>query len=130
MIEEPEFLTFDEVLGIHAQQLDIWGGSEGLRDEGLLRSALAQPEASFDGRFLCEDLFAMAAAYAFHVAENQPFVDGNKRTGLECATSFLRLNGYHVAERGSLLSDAMHALADKSMAKADLAALFRKLTSR
>ena len=73
--DEPLFLTVDEVL-LHADQLRLFGGSDGIRDQGALDSAVATPASTFDGKFLHQDLFHMAAAYAFHIAENQPFVDG------------------------------------------------------
>ncbi len=76
-----EFLTLEDVLEIHALQLARYGGADGLRDPGLLESALAQPQASFGGDFVHESLFAMAAAYLFHIVSNHAFVDGNKRTG-------------------------------------------------
>ena len=90
---DPLFLTLDEVLGIHADQIRRYGGSSGLRDLGLLQSALAMPETTFEGEFLHGTVFEMAAAYLFHVARNHPFVDGNKRTALMCALVFLGLNG-------------------------------------
>jgi death-on-curing protein len=89
---EPLFLELDEVIEIHHDQLARYGGQDGIRDIGLLTSALAQPRATFGGRFLHVDLPAMAAAYLFHVAQNHPFVDGNKRTGAMCAYAFLALN--------------------------------------
>jgi len=92
-VNEPEFLTLDEVLGIHADQIRVYGGSSGVRDLELLRSALAMPETTFDGQFLHPSVFEMAAAYLFHIARNHPFVDGNKRTALMCALVFLGLNG-------------------------------------
>lgn len=73
------------MLELHDDQLRLFGGGSGIRDRGALESAGAVPQASFDGAFLHEDLFAMAAPYAFHIAENQPFVDGNKRTALNAA---------------------------------------------
>lgn len=90
-MKEPSFLTLAEVLEIQRVQTERYGGDLALRDRGLLKSALAQPEASFGGDFLHPTLFAMAAAYAFHIAENQPFVDGNKRTGLAAALGVERL---------------------------------------
>ncbi len=87
------FLTLEEVFAIHANQIKHYGGEPGLRDEGLLRSALAQPEASFGGEWLHSTIPEMAAAYLFHLVKNHPFVDGNKRTSLVCALHFLFLNG-------------------------------------
>ena len=92
-MKEPSFLTLAEVLEIQHVQIERYGGDPTLRDRGLLESALAVPESSFGGEFLHPTLFAMAAAYAYHIAENQPFVDGNKRTGLAAALVFLAING-------------------------------------
>jgi death-on-curing protein len=76
----PVFLTLGEAFAIHANQIEQYGGEPGLRDEGLLRSALAQPEASFGGEWLHTTLAEMAGAYLFHLVKNHAFVDGNKRT--------------------------------------------------
>ncbi|MHB9134124.1 MAG: type II toxin-antitoxin system death-on-curing family toxin [Armatimonadota bacterium] len=90
------FLTLEDILVIHWDQLRRYGGSEGIRDRGLLLSALAMPEASFQGEYLHQDLPAMAAAYLFHLVQNHPFVDGNKRVGLVATLAFLRINGYRL----------------------------------
>lgn len=90
---EIEFLSVDVVLALHQRQLHRFGGGEGLRDRGLLESAVAQPQASFGGTYAHEGVFAMAAAYLFHIVSNHPFVDGNKRTGLLAAQVFLDVNG-------------------------------------
>ena len=90
---EPDFLTLDEVLGIHADQLRAYGGGAGVRDLELLRSALAMPQTTFDEEYLHPTVFEMAGAYLFHIARNHPFVDGNKRTALMSAIVFLGLNG-------------------------------------
>jgi death-on-curing protein len=94
----PDFLTLEDVLDLHAQQLEQYGGSQGVRNIGLLESAVMTPQASFDGEYVHGDLFQMAAAYAFHIAENQPLVDGNKRTGLASCLVFLAINGYEVPD--------------------------------
>jgi death-on-curing protein len=87
-VTDPVFLDVEDVLLIHEEQLAKYGGAEGLRDAGLLESAVAMPSATAGGELAHDDLFAMAAAYAFHIAQNQPFVDGNKRTGLLAAIVF------------------------------------------
>jgi death-on-curing protein len=122
---EPSFLSLEDVLEIHAAQLDRYGGQDGIRDRGLLLSAMAQPEMSFAGEFLHEDLFAMAAAYAFHIAENQPFIDGNKRTAFQAADVFLTLNGFDLpaSKRWQV---AMIEIAKRTLDKPGLALLFRK----
>jgi death-on-curing protein len=91
-----EFLTVADVLAIQRDQLARYGGASGLRDAGALESAVAQPMAIFGGEYLHGDLFLMAAAYLFHLCENHPFVDGNKRAAYASALVFLRLNGVAV----------------------------------
>ena len=87
------FLTLDEVIEIHHDQIQRYGGDATLRDLGLLQSAVATPQAAFGGQFLHEYPHEMAAAYLFHLAQNHPFVDGNKRAALASALTFLVMNG-------------------------------------
>jgi death on curing protein len=91
-VNEPEWLEIDIVLDFHAEQLALFGGAEGIRDLGLLESALARPinKLSYGG----SDLANLAAAYGFGIARNHPFVDGNKRTALASMIVFLGLNGF------------------------------------
>jgi len=88
------FLTLEDVLTIHRDQIDRYGGTYELRDEGLLKSALAMPTAQFGGAYLHETPAEMAGAYLYHLACNHPFVDGNKRVAAVAARVFLMLNGY------------------------------------
>jgi death-on-curing protein len=81
----PLFLDLDHVLRTHHSLIETYGGAEGIRDVGLLHSAIAMPQASFGGQFLHQDLFEMAAAYLYHIVQNHAFVDGNKRTGAAAA---------------------------------------------
>ncbi len=124
-MEEPAFLSREKVLALHHISLQQHGGLAGLRDPGLLDSALMQPEAAyFYGQ---GDLAAIAAAYAFHIAQNQPFFDGNKRTAVTSALTFLEGNGIDIEKYdGAELYDAMIGIAEKRLYKADLAAIFRK----
>lgn len=124
---EPTFLTLAEVIDVHADQLQRYGGQPGMRDVGLLGSALAQPEASFGGEWLHPTLYDMAAAYAYHVCQNHPFADGNKRTALVCALVFLEMNGVGILDPKGLFKDAMLAVASGHMGKAELAKLLRRL---
>ena len=80
MLNDTVFLTLAEVIKVHLDQIQHYGGIAGIRDTELLESALAMPEASFGGERLHVDLFEMAAAYAFHICRNHPFIDGNSRT--------------------------------------------------
>jgi death-on-curing protein len=127
-MSDPEFLDLEDVLAIHREQRARYGGGSGIRDSGQLESAMATPRATFGGSFVHADLFNMAAAYAFHIAENQPFVDGNKRTGLLCALVFLELNGFVVEEPPLRLHDAMIAIAEKRLDKRGLAEILRALS--
>ena len=86
-----------------------------------------QPRASFLGEYLHGDVFEMAAAYAFHIGEAQAFLDGNKRTGIHAALSFLALNGFRVEDPESALYDAMIEIANGTRTKAQLATLLREL---
>lgn len=89
-----EYLTVEEVLLVHARLIQRTGGSSGVRDLGLLESALARPRATFDGRALYPGLWHQAAALMHSLIRNHPFVDGNKRTALAAASLFLESNGY------------------------------------
>lgn len=126
-MKAPSFLTLAEVLEVHRFQVERYGGEPGIRDLGLLESAAAVPQAAFGGRYLHETLFEMAAAYAFHIAENQPFVDGNKRAALGCALVFLDMNGVRIDDPEGRLYDAMMAIAAKRLTKDGLASLLAGL---
>jgi len=92
MIEEPEWLTKDMVLAFHREQLARFGGGAGLRDEGLLESALGRPVNTF--HYEPESTLAqLAAVYCARIVQNHPFVDGNKRAGFLTVPTFLKLNG-------------------------------------
>lgn len=89
-----QFLSLEEVMAIHRDQIDRYGGEAGIRDEGLLKSALAMPMAQFGGEYLHLSPAAMGAAYLYHLASNHAFVDGNKRVAAVAARVFLLINGY------------------------------------
>jgi len=125
------FLTQEEVLRAHETQIALYGGSTGIRDIGLLESALSMPQASFGGTYLHSNLYEMAAAYLFHIVSNHPFVDGNKRTGMVAAITFLDMNGYWFNEENEKkLDDALEALvlsvACGEIGKDEIATFFRK----
>jgi death on curing protein len=91
-----KFLTLSEVLLILDDQIKNYGGKYGIRDVNLLSSAIYMPESGFEGKYLHETIPAMAAAYAFHICQNHPFVDGNKRAALASSLVFLDINGYEL----------------------------------
>lgn len=88
------YLNAEQVLFIHARVVSATGGSHGVRDLGLLQSALARPSAAFEGNEMYPDVFSKAAALMHSLIKNHPFLDGNKRTSIVCAGIFLRLNGW------------------------------------
>lgn len=124
------FLTLAEVLEIHQDQIARYGGELGTRDMRLLQSALGMPSAVFDGAFLHTDLFEMAAAYLFHLVQNHPFVDGNKRVGVMAAYVFLALNGFELEALPRSLTDLVLAVARGERGKADIAVFLREHTGR
>jgi death-on-curing protein len=120
-----DFLQVEDVLLIHRDQINLYGGEHGLRDMGLLESAVAQPQATFGGEFLHADIFEMAAAYMFHIVQNHPFLDGNKRAGLVAALVFLDINGTGIkAPKGSLY-DLTITVATGNAEKPEIARFFR-----
>ena len=125
-MSEPEFLTLDEVLGIHADQIRAYGGASGLRDLELLCSAIAMPETTFDDEYLHPSVFEMAAAYLFHLARNHPFVDGNKRTALMCALVFLGLNDQRLQVEPDDLYSLVNGVAAGEVDKAQVSVFLRR----
>ena len=121
------FPTLEEVLELQRIQIDTFGGSHGLRDAGLLRSALAQPEMQFGGSYVHPDLASMAGAYLFHLAKNHPFVDGYKRVAAATTLLFLALNGKPSLPDPDQLGDLTLAVAAGEKSKDDAIAFFRAL---
>ncbi|MEY4489556.1 MAG: hypothetical protein RIQ79_2064 [Verrucomicrobiota bacterium] len=119
----PEFLDRDIVMDIHRESLARHGGLDGLRDENAFLSALAAAQNTYF--YGTGDVHDVAASYAFHLAESQAFLDGNKRTGIGAALTFLLLNGCDDKGEDSALYDAMIAIARRELDKAGLAALLR-----
>lgn len=125
-----KFLDKNTILAFHQDQIETYGGSPGIRDEGLLDSALAQPKASFGGEYVHEDIFEMAAAYGFHICQNHPFYDGNKRTALIAIYTFLYVNGYRLkADKKSLFAIVID-LANGKVEKKELAEYMKKHTTK
>lgn len=121
------FLDVEDMLEIHALRISLYGGDPGLRDTGLLESAVAQPMASFGGEYLHAFPYDMAAAYLFHIVMNHPFIDGNKRTGAACGLAFLRMNDLPLATDISGLVEMTLAVAQGQAGKAEIAAFLRRI---
>lgn len=122
----PQFLTLDEVMDIHRDQIKRYGGMLGVRDAELLESALAAPQSGFGDQYLHGNLFEMASAYLFHVVQNHPFFDGNKRVGTAAALTFLELNGMETKISNQTLVATVLAVAQGRIEKFALADFFRE----
>ena len=119
-----DWIAYNSVLAMHKRQIAEHGGADGLRDEGLLLSALARPE-NLNAYGENVDLAALAASYAFGIAKNHPFLDGNKRTALVVAVTFLNLNGYDFDASSEETYTMFLGLAEGSISEDDLAVWFR-----
>ncbi|MDY7093489.1 MAG: type II toxin-antitoxin system death-on-curing family toxin [Acidobacteriota bacterium] len=118
---DPVFLTLDEVLALHQDQVRRYGGLPGIREQGLLSSALGAVSATFDGQFLHQSLYEMAAAYLFHLAQNHPFIDGNKRIALAAALIFLWMNDVEIEVEDDQLTDLVFGVARGEVTKSQVA---------
>ena len=124
------FLSTQNVLQLHAMSIKRFGGAEGLRDAGQLESAIAMPQATFGGKHLHSGVVAMAAAYLYHISQAHAFVDGNKRTAMAAALTFLRLNGYDINATDDELIDIGLGVAAGQMSKDDLTTRMRRLARK
>ncbi len=120
-----DFLTTEDVLLLHTAQVKLYGGHQGVRDIGLLESAVAQPQTRYGGEYLHGFPFGMAAAYLFHIVRNHPFLDGNKRTGLVAALVFLDINGVEIEAPTGSLYDLTLAVAAGEADKPEVAEFLR-----
>ena len=119
------FLTLEEIVSIHHTQIDLYGGTHGIRDLGLLQSALSMPSAGFGEQYLHADVFEMAAAYLFHLAQNHPFLDGNKRTASASAIVFLKLNNMAIKPDQVTYEKLVRLIPEGKAGKSDIANYFR-----
>ena len=127
--ENIRFLSLEDVIELHRLQLEMYGGSDGIRDLGLLESAVMMPQASFGGEYVHSGVFEMAAAYAFHIAENQPFVDGNKRTALASSLVFLDWKNIGIEDPDQVLYTAMIDIANRKLDKYGLAKILHEFST-
>lgn len=125
-MQTPKFLEIADVLDIHQILIEQLGGMSGVRDEGLLESALSQPKASFFGELLHPTIHEQAAAILYHLAKNHPFLDGNKRTAYGAMETFLRLNGYNLALSNEEIYNMVIQVAQGEMSKEELTSLLEQ----
>lgn len=114
------FVPKQIILLFHEQLIQLYGRDSGIRDEKLLDSALEQPKAIFEGSFLHETIFEMAAAYGFHICKNNPFGDGNKRVSLVAMDAFLQENGYEIIASEKETYKIILALSSGEVSKQEL----------
>jgi len=129
MLHDPVFLHLDEVLEIHRDQIERYGGTLGIREPELLQSAVSTPATQFGGQFLHRDIYEMAAAYLFHITQNRPFLDGNKRTGAVTALVFLGLNGIEIDAAEDDFEQLVRSVAQGQSDKPEIAEFLRKHTA-
>jgi len=119
------FLTVEDVLNVHRRVVEEFGGDTGLRDRGLLESAVAMPRSTFGGEELHTDLAEQAAAYFFHLWANHPFVDGNKRAAVVTAELFLLVNDQELVADDDSIEELAMGVAGGGLSKAQVIAFFK-----
>ena len=123
------FIPKNIILYFYEQLIQTYGGTFGIRDEKLLDSALEQPRATYEGKYLHDSLFKMAAAYGYHLCNNHPFVDGNKRIALVTMDVFLQKNGYEITASEKETYKIMIQLSAGQLSKNDLTTWLENNTS-
>ena len=123
-MKDPEFLDTDTVFKLHDVSLRLFGGTAGIRDRGLIESAMGSAQNTY--YYGNGDLYDIAAAYAFHLAQAQAFLDGNKRTAVITALTFLELNEVTKTPANLEVYDAMIAIAERRLDKPGLAEILRR----
>jgi len=129
MNHEVNFLEIYEVIIIHENQIDLYGGANGIRDESLLDSAVVStPKSTFNGNYLHETLFDKASAYIYHIAQNHPFIDGNKRTALATGLVFLDINGIEIEDVKEELYSMMIQVSSGALSKKEISIILENLS--
>lgn len=124
------YLKTEEVMFAHDTAIDSYGGSYGLRDLGLLLSALEMPKSEMFGHCLHPSVFDKASAYLFHIISNHPFIDGNKRTATACCMLFLFLNGEKLNIDKEILADFVVDIANGKFTKKEISEFLEKHSTR
>lgn len=124
-----QYLTPEQVLFLHSRLVTETGGGHGVRDLGMLQSALGRPQATFDEKELYPDLFSKAAALMDSLVRNHPFIDGNKRTAITAASLFLRINGFQLVVENNEMVQFTLACAQSHLSLDDITDWFRKYST-
>ncbi|QSJ15823.1 type II toxin-antitoxin system death-on-curing family toxin [Nostoc sp. UHCC 0702] len=129
-MQTPKFLYISQVLAIHQDQIISFGGTYGIRDEGLLDSALAQPQATFAGELLHPSIHEQAAAYLYYLVMNHPFMDGNKRTAFAVMDTFITMNEYNLNLSEEEAYNLIIRVVQKEISKEELSAFLEQHLQR
>jgi death on curing protein len=121
------YLSMENVLRLHELSIEQFGGGDGMRDPALLESALAMPAAEYFGQELHPDLPSKAAAYLFHISQAHAFIDGNKRTAMAAALTFIRLNGHDIVADNDTLTELGLGVAAGQLSKEEVTAVFARI---
>lgn len=120
------FLSLEDVLEIHLDQINRYGGKKGIRDQNLLQSAISQPCSTFDGQYLHKTIYDKSAAYLFHICQNHPFIDGNKRVATVSSLMFLIMNDYSIDYNENDLEKMTRSVAAGKIKKTEIALFLSK----
>lgn len=123
------FITKEIILYFYGQLIQFYGGTYGIRDENLLESAIEQPKITYEGNYLHDTLYKMAAAYGYHLCNNHPFVDGNKRIALVAMDTFLQINGIEIVASEKDTYKMMILLSSGKLSKQELSTWLENNTS-
>jgi death-on-curing protein len=122
------YLGFDTVMRLHEELLHEFGGASGVRDPGVIESAIESPKQGFDDQDLYPTIFDKASCYAYQLSQGQGFVDGNKRIAITCALVFLEINNHSISEDfDDELYDALIGVAERKIDREELSDIFREL---
>ncbi len=124
------FLLLHEIMKLHLDQIETFGGTSGIRDLGILKSALHIPQSTYDGQCLHATIYEMAAAYLFHIVKNHPFIDGNKRTGTITMLVFLSINNYNFNSPNEDLIEIVLLVAQGKVSKPEIAVFIEKWSKK
>jgi death on curing protein len=127
-MQEINFLDILDIILIHENQIELYGGHKGIRDHNLLESAVNMAKSTFSGNYLHETIFDKASAYIFHITNNHPFIDGNKRTALAAGLVFLDLNVIEIEDLNENLYDMMIQVSGGNLTKKEISSLLKKLS--
>lgn len=128
MINAPKFLTYEQIIILHTEQINLFGGHHGVKNSNLVQSAIAQPQAGLGDEYFHKDIYEMAAAYLFHLVKNHAFHDGNKRIAALAAAVFLQVNGYQIVADEDDFERLVLDTAQSKLSKSEISEFFRTNT--